>query len=89
MRRQYDLVCFDMDGTLTDTRSSWKWIHDCLGVDPEANYRAYLNGEIDESEFMRRDIALWKQVKPDIGIGDLVHMFQSIPLVEGIQETIA
>lgn len=89
MRRQYDLVCFDMDGTLTDVRSSWKWIHDCLGVDPEANYQAYLKGEIDEAEFMRRDIALWHQVKPDICIADLVHLFQSMPLVEGIQETVA
>lgn len=89
MRRQYDLVCFDMDGTLTDIRSSWKWIHDCLGVDPEPNYQAYLRGEFDEAEFMRRDIALWKQVKPDIGIRDLVHLFQSMPLIDGIQETVA
>ena len=89
MRRAYDLVCFDMDGTLTAVRSSWKWIHDCLGVDSEPNYRAYVNQEIDEDEFMRRDIALWTAVKPDVNVRDLAHMFQSIPLYEGIQETVA
>lgn len=89
MDRKYDLVCFDMDGTLTTVRSSWRWIHDCIGVDSEPNYRAYLNGEIDEYEFMRRDIGLWTAVKPDIKLGDLAHMFQSMPLMEGIQETVA
>ena len=89
MGKEYDLVCFDMDGTLTTVRSSWRWIHDCMGVDSEPNYRAYLNGEIDEKEFMRRDIALWTAVKPDIGLGDLAHMFQSMPLMDGIQETVA
>ncbi len=89
MRRDYDLVCFDMDGTLTTVRSSWRWIHDCLGVDSEPNYRAYLNQEIDIDEFMRRDIALWTGVKPDFSEKDLIHHFQTVPLVGGIQETVA
>jgi len=89
MRRDYDLVCFDMDGTLTNIRSSWRWIHDCLGVDSEPNYRAYLNQEIDIDEFMRRDIALWTGVKPDFSEKDLIRCFQTMPLVGGIQETVA
>ena len=87
--RKYDLVCFDMDGTLTRLRSSWCWIHQSLGVDNEQSYQAYINGKIDEMEFMRRDIALWKGVDPDIRIGDLIHMFQDMPLIGGIQETVA
>jgi Haloacid Dehalogenase superfamily, subfamily IB, phosphoserine phosphatase-like len=87
--RKYDLVCFDMDGTLTRLRSSWCWIHQSLGVDNEQSYQAYINGKIDEMEFMRRDIALWKDVNPDIKIKDLIHLFQDMPLVGGIQETIA
>jgi len=87
--RKYDLVCFDMDGTLTRLRSSWCWIHKSLGVDNEPSYQAYINGEIDEMEFMRRDIALWKNVNPDIRIKDLIHMFQDMPLIGGIQETVA
>lgn len=86
---RYDLACFDMDGTLTKVRSSWKWVHDCFGVDSEPNYRAFVNGEIDEKEFMRRDIALWKDRKPDINIRDIARTFRDMPLIDGIQETVA
>ncbi len=87
--RRYDLVCFDMDGVLTDIRSSWCWIHRCLDVDNEESYRLFCNGEIDEPEFMMRDISLWKTVDPGIGHRDLIRHFRTIPLVGGIQETVA
>jgi phosphoserine phosphatase len=78
-----------MDGTLTKLRSSWCWLHDCFGVDNEEAYQAFVNGEIDEPEFMRRDIALWTGACPNIRIHDLVRHFQSMPLIDGIQETVA
>lgn len=87
--RKYDLVCFDMDGTLTRVRSSWCWVHQCYEVDNEPAYRAFVNGEIDEPEFMRRDIALWTDKKPDTSLGDIARTFRDMPLIEGIQETIA
>jgi len=87
--RRYDLVCFDMDGVLTSLRSSWYWLNLCLGVDNEATFKAYVSEEIDQREFMRRDIAQWKAVKPDIRISDLIRFFQDMPLIGGIQETIA
>ena len=87
--RRYDLVCFDMDGVLTRVRSSWSWIHECFGVDSEPNYRAFCNGEIDEPEFMRRDIALWKSARPDLNIRDIAVLFRDMPLIGGIQETVA
>lgn len=87
--RKYDLVCFDMDGTLTTVRSSWSWVHDCFGVDNEPAYRAFVNGEIDEEEFMRRDIGLWMKEKPGVTIRDIAKTFQTIPLIGGIQETVA
>lgn len=87
--RKYDLVCFDMDGVLTTLRSSWCWIHQCFGVDNEPSYQAYINGQIDEMEFMRRDIGLWKAVKPDVSVNDLKRFFTSMPLIDGIQETVA
>lgn len=86
---KYDLVCFDMDGVLTKLRSSWCWVHQCFGVDNEPTYQAYINGEIDESEFMRRDIALWTNKKPDVTIDEISKLFQDMPLIGGIQETIA
>ena len=87
--RRYDLVCFDMDGVLTSLRSSWYWLNLCLGVDNESTFKAYVSGEIDQSEFMRRDIAQWKTVKPNIRISDLIRFFQDMPLTGGIQETVA
>ncbi len=86
---KYDLVCFDMDGVLTKLRSSWCWVHQCFDVDNEPAYQAYCNGEIDESEFMRRDIALWTNKKPDVTIDEIAKLFQDMPLIGGIQETIA
>ena len=87
--RKYDLVCFDMDGTLTKLRSSWCWVHSCFEVDNEPAYQAFCNGEIDEPEFMRRDIALWTNKNPDVTIGDIAVLFRDMPLIDGIQETIA
>lgn len=89
MESRYDLVCFDMDGVLTKLRSSWCWIHQSLGVDNEKSYQAFINGEIDEPEFMRRDIGLWMHAKPGIAERDLVHYFQGMPVIDGIQETVA
>jgi len=87
--KRYDLVCFDMDGVLTALRSSWYWLNLCLDIDNETTFKAFVSGEIDQSEFMRRDIAQWKAVKPDIKISDLIKFFQTMPLIDGIQETIA
>jgi len=87
--QKYDLVCFDMDGVLTKLRSSWCWVHQCFDVDNEPAYQAYCNGDIDESEFMRRDIGLWIAKKPDVTIDEITKLFQDMPLIGGIQETIA
>lgn len=89
MGRTYDLAVFDMDGTLTRTRSSWAYIHEWYGVDNEEAYRAFVNMEIDEKEFMRRDIALWRSVDPDMTRRDVIRIMRSLPLVDGIQETVA
>ena len=78
-----------MDGTLTKLRSSWCWVHSCFEVDNEPAYQAFCNGEIDEPEFMRRDIALWTNKNPDVTIRDIAVLFRDMPLIDGIQETIA
>ena len=86
---KYELVCFDMDGTLTKIRSSWEWIHDYYEVDNEESYDLFCAGKIDEPEFMRRDIAMWIQKNPNITANDVARTFSSMPLTNGIQETIA
>ena len=89
MGKRFDLVAFDMDGVLFDHRSSWAWIHEQYGVSNEDSFLRFIMSEIDEPEFMRRDIALWRNIDPDISRMKLVELFRSMPLIKGIQETVA
>ncbi len=61
---RYNLIAFDMDGTLVEEDSCWGVLHRHFGTQEGArrNLGAYERGEIDYPEFMRRDIALWKPV---------------------------
>ncbi len=81
MRTQ--LVIFDMDGVLADVESSWGWVHTQLGINNDPAVRAYLEGKIDDLEFMREDIALWKQ--KGIGEQDLVEILGKVPLMPGVK----
>ena len=89
MGRHYDLVIFDMDGVLTRDRSSWTFVHDMMGVSNEHNLKAFIEGRIDEDEFIRSDIALWHSVDPDITISKIAKFFRELRLIDGIQETVA
>ena len=89
MGRKYDLAIFDMDGTLTTNRSSWAYVHEYFGVSNEEAYQAFCNMEIDEAEFMRRDIGLWMKQKPGITALDVAKIMTGLPLTKGIQETVA
>ena len=89
MGTKYDLVVFDMDGVLTSARSSWGYVHDEMGVSNEHSLKAFMDGEIDEDEFIRRDLKLWMDKDPDFSVRDLVHILRTMPLVDGIQETVA
>ncbi len=83
------LVLFDMDGVLVDAPSSWVTIHSHFGVSNEENTRRFFDNEIDEAEFMRSDISLWKRVKPDLTISDITEILDREPLMKGATETIA
>ncbi|NLN72400.1 MAG: HAD-IB family phosphatase [Thermoplasmatales archaeon] len=89
MGRKFDLVIFDMDGTLTRCKSSWAFVHEELGVNNDEAYQAFINMEIDEAEFMRRDIGLWIEARPGITDFDIARILTNMPLMDGIQETIA
>jgi phosphoserine phosphatase len=83
------LVCFDMDGVLIDVGSSWVMVHRHFGVQNEASLRAYLNGEFDDREFIRRDAALWLRLKPKIRRSDFEAIFRVPPLMPGVEATVA
>ncbi len=83
-----DLVCFDMDGVLIDVGSSWVMVHRHFGVENEAGLQAYLNGEFDDKEFIRRDVALWLQQRPKMRRADFEEIFQEPPFMDGVKPTV-
>jgi phosphoserine phosphatase len=88
-RRKYDLVAFDMDGVLVEYPSSWTWVHDHFGVTNETALEEYINGRIDDREFMRRDISLWIARKSDLCKTDIDSILKGLPIVKGIGDTIS
>ncbi len=82
------LIVFDMDGVLTVERSSWRVVHDHFGVDNEDAFNAYMNGEIDDREFMRRDISIWKKLREDISIEDVRSILSSVRITREMERSI-
>ncbi|MCD6461268.1 MAG: HAD-IB family phosphatase [Thermoplasmata archaeon] len=81
-------VAFDLDGVLADVWSSWDWVHSHYGTNNEESYLAYKRGEIDDSEFMRRDIALWKSRKKPLHYRDIERTLEEVRLMKGARETV-
>ena len=82
----YEMVVFDMDGVLVDVESSWCWVHDHFDVNNDHSLKAYLEGDIDDLEFIRRDIALWKSKKDDITKEDIKDILKDTPVMPGFHE---
>ncbi|HSV41800.1 MAG TPA: HAD family phosphatase, partial [Methanomassiliicoccales archaeon] len=87
MGRRFDLVAFDMDGVLIDYPSSWTWVHDHFGVRNRNSVDAFLRGEIDDMEFMRRDISLWMGKSPGLCHADMTAILEPLPMMTGLAET--
>lgn len=77
------LVVFDMDGVLANTESSWVFVHRHFGVSNDHSLYAYLRGEIDDLEFIRRDIQLWRQKDPEITADKIDDILKGVPLMPG------
>jgi len=83
------LVVFDMDGVLADVQSSWVYVHRYFNVNNEHSLYAYLRGEIDDLEFIRRDIRLWKDKRPDVSLQKIEDVLAEVPLMPGASGTIS
>jgi phosphoserine phosphatase len=89
MDSSYGLVAFDMDGVLVDYTSSWTWVHEHFKVNNEASLVAYIEGRIDDREFMRRDIEKWLAIRSDLCAHDIEEILRPVPIIAGIRETVA
>ena len=82
------LVVFDMDGVITDTLSSWKYVHDYFNTSNEKSVEEYIQGKIDDMEFIRRDANLWKENGKSITQKRLEELLKDVPLMKGAEECI-
>ncbi len=88
MNPRFDLVAFDLDGVLVEPESSWVYVHDHFGVTNETALRAYVAREIDDNEFMRRDVALWMRAKPGICRSDIDAVLETVTITTGAREVV-
>jgi phosphoserine phosphatase len=82
-----ELVCFDMDGVLTQGISSWVRVHEHFGVSNEAALEEFITGKIDDHEFIRRDVALWMRNGP-VTINDIENILRDPPITPGAHELV-
>ena len=65
MQRQYNLVVFDLDGTLAEPRSGWGYLHSVLGTTEmsKGSEGLYFSGKISWEQWAERDVRLWTGAK--------------------------
>jgi phosphoserine phosphatase len=83
----FKLVIFDLDGTLTQERSIWEYIHIRLGKwygFAEEYQKQFLAGKISYEEFCERDAQVWKGMK----VEELLEIVKTVPFHPGADELI-
>ena len=82
--RQFRAAIFDLDGTLTDTRSIWQYLHQRFGTLNVGRRTAemYHDGRIDYVEWARLDASCWKGVS----LADLLPALNEIRYTPGAPE---
>jgi phosphoserine phosphatase len=86
--QNFKLVIFDLDGTLTQERSIWEYIHKQLGKwygFAEEYQKKFLAGEISYDRFCELDAEVWKGMKVEA----LSKVVQSVPFHSGVDELIS
>jgi len=85
---KFDMAAFDLDGVMVAERSSWEWVHRHFGVDNSESLTAYCSGKIDDMEFMRSDIAMWKRKDPEVTLDKIRSILLGASIVNGAKETV-
>jgi len=83
----YKLVIFDLDGTLTQERSIWEYIHIRLGKwygFAEEYQKQFLAGKINYQRFCELDAEVWKGMK----VEEVLKIVKNVPFYSGVDELI-
>ena len=86
-KKHYRLVIFDLDGTLTQERSIWEYIHTRLGKwygFAEEYQNQFLAGKISYEEFCEQDAQVWKGMR----VEELLEIIKTVPFYPGVDELI-
>lgn len=85
--QKYKLVIFDLDGTLTQERSIWEYIHKRLekwhGF-AEEYQNQFLAGKISYDLFCELDAKVWKGMR----VEELTKIIKTVPFHPGVDELI-
>lgn len=84
---KYKLIVFDIDGTITRHVSSWRYIHEKLGlwdVLAKKYQEQFLAGKISYRRFCELDAAHWKGLKEK----DLEKAFRGVKYSKGVKQVI-
>lgn len=91
--RQYDLVAFDVDGTLINSRDGrvvWQFLNQRFQVEPQADSRrfeAYLRKEITYAQWVDLDIGQWQEAGA-LQEQIVQEIRANLHLVRGARETV-
>jgi phosphoserine phosphatase len=86
--QQFNLVIFDLDGTLTKGRSIWEYIHIRLGKwygFAEEYQKQFLAGNISYEEFCERDAQVWRGMR----VEELLDIVNTVPFHSGVDEMLS
>jgi phosphoserine phosphatase len=84
---RFKLIIFDLDGTLTQERSIWEYIHKRLRTwygFAEKYQNQFLAGKISYEEFCECDAQVWKGMK----VEELLKIVETVPFHPGVDELI-
>jgi phosphoserine phosphatase len=81
----FKLAIFDLDGTLTQERSIWEYIHKQLGKwygFAEEYQRQFLSEKISYERFCELDAEVWKEMR----VEELLEIVKTVPFHRGADE---
>ncbi|NVM29792.1 MAG: HAD-IB family phosphatase [Candidatus Helarchaeota archaeon] len=81
----FKLVCFDLDGCLTEKDDSWSYIHRYLGVWEQAkkHRKMFFSGKINYQEWADLDVGLWKNTTID-ELNSIVQQIKVRPNIDRV-----
>lgn len=83
-----ELVFLDMDGTLVHG-STWEVLHEHYGVTNETNWLRYQQGLLNDHDFVKSDIALWKLDERPIHVDEIDHILHKHSrIMDGAKELV-